>query len=131
MTPMGRAWVRKAEEDRRGVMRLRTGRRAIHSLICFHCQQMAEKYLKALVHERGLAVPRTHDFRKLLAVLGPTDPELARFGRAAFGLSRYAVGPRYPDLFSTPGASQSRSAFAAAARIRAEVRRRLGLRPRP
>jgi HEPN domain-containing protein len=92
---------------------------------------MAEKYLKALVHERGLVVPRTHDCRRLLLLLVPTDSDLARFDRAAFGLSRYAVDPRYPDLFSVPGASQSRTAWNAAERIRAEVRRRLGLRPRP
>ena len=93
--------------------------------------RLAEKYLKALVHERGLVVPRTHDCRKLLLLLAPTDPTLTRFDRAAFGLSRHAVGPRYPDLFVEADASRSRVAWNAAERIRAEVRRRLGLRPRP
>lgn len=129
MTPMGRAWVRKAEEDRRALMRLRTGSRPVHSLICFHCQQMVEKYLKALVHERRLIVPKTHDCLFLADLLGPTDPSMARFRRAAKALTRYAVEPRYPDLFSTLSASHSRSAWNAAERIRAEVRRRLRLRP--
>jgi HEPN domain-containing protein len=92
---------------------------------------MAEKYLKALVHERRLLVPRTHDCRKLILLLAPTDPMLTRFDRAAFGLSRYAVGPRYPDLFVEVDASRSRTAWNAAEHIRAEVRRRLGLRARP
>jgi HEPN domain-containing protein len=128
---MGRAWVRKAEEDRRVVLVLRSGRRAVHSSICFHCQQMAEKYLKALIHERGAVVPRTHDCERLVNLLAPTDAALSRFRRAAQGLTRFAVDPRYPDLFSTPAASHSRAAWNAAERIRAEVRRRLGLRPRP
>src|SRR5207249_2462221 len=131
MTPMGRAWVRKAEEDRRVLLQLRPSRRAVHSSICFHCQQMAEKYLKALIHERGAVVPRTHDCERLVIVLVPTDATLARFKRAAKGLTRFAVDPRYPELFSTPTASHSRTAWNAAERIRAEVRRRLGLRPRP
>jgi HEPN domain-containing protein len=131
MTPMGRAWVRKAEEDRRVLIQLRSARPRVHSSICFHCQQMAEKYLKALVQERGLVVPRTHDCRRLVLLLAPTDPTLTRFDRAAFGLTRYAVGPRYPGLFIDADASRSRSAWNAAERIRAEVRRRLGLRPRP
>jgi HEPN domain-containing protein len=29
--------------------------------VCFHCQHAAEKYLKALLQEGGLVVPRTHD----------------------------------------------------------------------
>ena len=131
MTPLGRAWVRKAEEDRRVILQLRSCRPIVHSSVCFHCQQMAEKYLKALVHERSLVVPRTHDCEALLRLLGPTDPTLGRHKRAAGGLTRFAVGPRYPDPSPMPNASRSRSAWNAAERIRAEVRRRLGLRPRP
>ena len=29
--------------------------------VCFHCQQCAEKYLKALLISRGVDFPRTHD----------------------------------------------------------------------
>ena len=123
--------MRKAEEDRRALLQLRSHRPAVHAVICFHCQQMAEKYLKALVHERGLVVPRTHDCRALIHLLIPTDPELSRHQRAAFGLTRFAVGPRYPHPLTKPDASHARTAWNAAERIRAEVRRRLGLRPRP
>jgi HEPN domain-containing protein len=128
---MGRAWVRKAEEDRRVLIQLRSARPRVHSSICFHCQQMAEKYLKALIQERGVVVPRTHDCERLVNTLAPTDPTLVRFEQAAQGLTRFAVGPRYPDLFSRPDVSRSRSAWNAAERIRGEVRRRLGLRPLP
>jgi HEPN domain-containing protein len=131
MTPLGRAWVRKAEEDRRAIVHLQSCRPRVHPVICFHCQQVAEKYLKALVHERGLPVPRTHDCGALIDLLLPTDPELRRLWRAADGLSRFAVGPRYPFPTAVPNASASRTAWNAAERIRAEVRRRLGLRPRP
>ena len=131
MTPMGRAWVRKAEEDRRTLVQLRSCRPMVHSSICFHCQQMAEKYLKALIHERGIMVPRTHNCGALVDLLGPSDRTLVRLRKGAAGLNRFAVGPRYPHPFILAGASESRTAWNAAERIRAEVRRRLGLRPRP
>src|SRR4051794_6915508 len=103
MTPLGRAWVRKAEEDRRALQLLRAGRPRVHSVICFHCQQMAEKYLKGLVHERGLPVPRTHNCEALVQMLVPTDRTLTRLERAAKGLNRFAVGPRYPLPFIVAG----------------------------
>jgi HEPN domain-containing protein len=97
--------------------------------ICFHCQQFAEKYLKALLHERQRNVPRTHDCRTIITRLAATDPALGKLMRRAAALLRMAVDPRYPGYQPSP--SESRTAWNAAERIRAEVRRRLGLRPRP
>src|SRR5437899_10128605 len=51
MTPLGREWVRKTEADRRGLLQLRAQRPAVHGTICFLCQQMADKYLKARSEE--------------------------------------------------------------------------------
>src|SRR5438876_8817091 len=125
MTPLGREWLRKAEDDRRTLLVLLGGRPRVHSVICFHCQQLAEKYLKGLMHERGLLVPRTYVCERLVSLLVPTDPTLKRFDRGARGLTPFAVDPRYPDLSSPPTVSRSHTAWNAAERIRAEVRRRL------
>ena len=65
-----RDWVKKAEED---YVLARQGRRSkvpVHDGVCFHCQQCAEKYLKGLMEELGLSVPKTHDLDLLLATLG-------------------------------------------------------------
>lgn len=131
MTPIARAWVREAERDRRGLLQLRAARPAVHHLICFVCQQVAEKYLKALGIERSVPMPRTHDCGRLVRLLLSTDPSVAGLERDADSLSDFAVEPRYPFPRIVPDASKSRSAWNAAERIRAEVRRRLGLRPRP
>src|SRR5947207_159704 len=82
-----------------------------------------------LLHERGHSVPKSHDCEALLLPMVLHDPALGRLQRAAAGLSHFAVDPRYPGYQPTP--SESRSAWNAAEHIRAEVRRRLGLRPRP
>lgn len=128
MTPLGREWVRKADADRRAAKKLWAAPPVVHGTVCFLSQQVAEKYLKALLHERGRPVPRTHDCEQLVLLVAPTDPTLMRFLAAAAGLSDLAVDPRYPGFRTT--AARSRAAWNAAERIRAECRRRLGLRPR-
>jgi len=49
-------------------------------IIGFHCQQAAEKLLKALLSEFGIAFPRTHNLRLLMDLLVdggyPLPPEL-------------------------------------------------------
>jgi HEPN domain-containing protein len=129
MTPLGREWIRKAEADRRAVRQLLAARPKAHGTICYLCQQLAEKYLKGLLHERGQAVPRTHDCDLLIRRLAPTDPALSLLQAEAIELSRFAVEPRYPGFW--PDAVDSRKTWTAAQRIRTAVRRRLGLRPRP
>jgi HEPN domain-containing protein len=129
MTPLGREWVRKAEVDRRAVRQLLAARPKAHGTICYLCQQLAEKYLKGLLHERGHVVPRTHDCELLIHRLTSTDPTLGALLAEAIELSRFAVEPRYPGFW--PDAVDSKKTWASAERIRSEVRRRLGLRPRP
>jgi HEPN domain-containing protein len=93
--------------------------------VCFHCQQAAEKYLKAQLQEIGLAVPRTHDLEILLDLLLPNDSTLAPLRRALRSLTRYAVGFRYPGVRATTRRMQA--AMRQAERVRRESRARLGL----
>lgn len=67
-------WVRKAEVDHLAAARLAGDAGPFHDVVSFLCQQSAEKYLKALLVEHGLAVPKTHDLERLLALLFPNFP---------------------------------------------------------
>jgi HEPN domain-containing protein len=58
-------WVKKAEADHGLAEMLGHGSEGFYDQICFHCQQCAEKYLKALLQELGLPVPRTHNLLTL------------------------------------------------------------------
>lgn len=71
MKKTARAWVKKAEQDY--VLAQHGGQSSIpvHDGVCFHCQQCAEKYLKGLMEELGMAVPKTHDLDALLTALAP------------------------------------------------------------
>jgi HEPN domain-containing protein len=129
MTPLGREWVRKAESDWRAIRQLAAGRPKVHDAICFHCQQCAEKYLKALLHERGKRVPYIHNCEELVDFLAADDESILELQIPAAGLTQYAVEFRYPGRKAN--SKMSIAARKACEHIRAEIRRRLGLRPLP
>lgn len=101
----------------------------LNDAICFHCQQAAEKYLKALMCERSLTVPRTHDLDHLLLQLLPTDTTLAKHRRRLAQLTDYAVDYRYPGIHAS--SRQAQSAIRMAMAIRDDIRFRFGLPARP
>jgi HEPN domain-containing protein len=127
MTPETTQWVRFAEEDLEGARNLATRHPPLRNLVCFHCQQSAEKYLKALLQELGLPVPRTHDLEDLLDLLLPHDGTLAPLRRALRSLTRYAVAFRYPGVRATTRRMQA--ALRHAERVGRQLCGRLGLPP--
>ena len=129
MKPQTAQWVRKAEEDLEAARVAAARTPPLRNVACFHCQQAGEKYFKGLLQERGTVIPKTHDLERLVDLLLPTDPPLRPLRPVGHRLTRYAVDFRYPGEWANR--RQARSALTAAERIRAEVRRRLGLRPRP
>ncbi len=120
-------WVLKAEEDMEVARSLADLARPKRDAACFHCQQSAEKYLKALLQELGLVVPRTHILNDLLDLLLPHDATLAPLRRGLRSLTRYAVEYRYPGVRATTRRMQA--ALRHAERVRRELRVRLGLPP--
>ncbi len=121
-------WARKAEVDRRGARKLAPSRPPMHDLVCFCCQQVAEKYLKALLEEQGLAVPRTHDLEDLLSLLLPSHPPLLSLRRGCKFLIQFAVDTRYPGFHATK--RQATAALRWAERVRQAARALLGIPPR-
>jgi HEPN domain-containing protein len=99
----------------------------LHDQSCFHCQQTAEKYLKALLVELRLHVPRTHILRDVLRLLLPHHPSLRSLGRVNF-LSQFAVTTRYPG--DNAGKRQAQAALRWAGKVREDVRQLLGIRSR-
>jgi HEPN domain-containing protein len=129
MTPLTRQWLRKADDDRLLAKRALRGRPPLYDGTCYHCQQAVEKYLKGLLNEFGLPIPRVHDLEQLLGRLLTRDATLQLLRRAIKGLTDYAVDYRYPGLRATK--RRAEAAVRKMERVRAEIRRRLGLRSRP
>ncbi len=116
-----RAWVRKAESDWKVAGReAAAADRDVRDVVAFHCQQCAEKYLKALLEEHGAAIPKIHHLHQLLSLLLPFEPSLRGLKSRLVILSRYAVDYRYPG-FST-STREMRAALRHAERVRSKVR---------
>lgn len=57
-----RAWFKKAESDLKTAEHILTLKESCpFDIVCFHAQQCAEKYLKALLVFRSIDFPKTHD----------------------------------------------------------------------
>jgi HEPN domain-containing protein len=101
----------------------------MNDAISFHCQQAAEKYLKALLQESGQPVPRTHNLVALQAVLLPMHPSIRSLRRGLEFMTRFAVDARYPGHAVTR--RQATSALRWSGRVRDTCRAILGLPPPP
>lgn len=117
-----REWILKADND------LKT---AAHTLklksdcptdtVCFHAQQVVEKYLKSLLVLKDIAFPKTHDIEDLLSLLPPADcPSVSAAEQDR--LTDYATVARYPGDYDPIPLPEARLAVAVARRVRKAVR---------
>jgi HEPN domain-containing protein len=71
-------WTEKAEHDFLAAeYAMDLAGEGLTEIVSFHCQQCAEKYLKALLLYRGVTFPRTHDLRLLLDLVSLGRPSAA------------------------------------------------------
>ena len=89
-------WVRKAESDYVVAKMIARGSEPHYDEVCFHAQQCAEEYLKALLEELGRPVPRTHILEHLVVLLVAHHASLRSLRVGAKFLTRFAVATRYP-----------------------------------
>ena len=119
------AWVQRAEEDYAIASASLRRKKPWTYGACFHAQQCAEKYLKAVLVARGQDFPKVHDLLALstlceqAGLLTGLDP--ARLDV----LSAYAVRIRYPGDDPTP--DEARRAVEIARSVRRLIRNWLGL----
>ena len=119
-------WVDRAEHDFGTAHRvLETGAQPYPEVACFHCQQTAEKYLKAYLEEHRVRFPFTHLLIDHLELCRSVDPEFEILDADLRELDGYAVRVRYPGVEVTLEMAQD--ALAAATCVRAFVRGKLGL----
>jgi HEPN domain-containing protein len=99
----------------------------VYDGVCFHCQQCAEKYLKALLQELALLITRTHDLESLRVQLLPHHQPLRSLCRGMEFLTDSAVDVRYSGKEARK--RQAAAALRWAGRVRAAARALLGIRP--
>lgn len=118
-------WVEYAEEDL--ILAKSALRRSKPLTIgsCFHSQQCAEKYFKAIMISQNIEFPKTHDLL-ILNTLCTKAGIITGFMKEDLGrLSGYAVHTRYPGNQPTP--EEAKDALEIARNIRKFARVLLGL----
>ena len=119
------AWVNKAESDWEMAKRALRGKRRLPDAACYHAQQCAEKYFKAILTSRQLEFPRIHDLDSLNQLCLQAGI-LTGFERDDLDLlTAYAVQVRYPG--EEPDETDARRAVEIARAVRAFARRWLGV----
>jgi len=119
-------WVEKAEGDWRVARREMVADDSVYDAVCFHAQQCAEKYLKALLVENDIVFVKTHDLVFLMESRGTTLAGLDSLREAMARLSAYAVTFRYPGEEALN--EEGKEAIDTAADLRAIIRRHFGLK---
>ena len=67
-------------------------------IICYQCQQSAEKYLKGYLKCQGMSdPPKIHDLPTLLLLCMPYDSSFDSIKWPCAVLTQYGTQPRYPD----------------------------------
>jgi HEPN domain-containing protein len=92
-----RQWFSAADDDLRSAEYLATMcYPRPEGIICFHCQQSAEKYLKGFLFQNNVEFPKIHDLMKLLELCEDIDVRVSTILPKCNTLNRYSAIPRYP-----------------------------------
>ncbi|MGD9677833.1 MAG: HEPN domain-containing protein [Vulcanibacillus sp.] len=65
-------------------------------IICHHCQQSAEKYLKSYLVLQGINPPKIHDLDELCKLCSELFDDFKDIADHCSDLTAYGVQPRYP-----------------------------------
>jgi HEPN domain-containing protein len=126
MKPASTEWAAKAEGDFQTARReLAAAEAPNFDAVCFHAQQCAEKYLKAVLVEKGMSFPKIHDLSALLDMLLSSYPGWQGFRQECEALTDNAIEVRYPGF--SADREDAAAALATAQRLRRAAREALGL----
>jgi len=114
---IARQWVVKAKSDLLNADNNLQATDIPFDTVCFHCQQAAEKLLKAYLAGKREMPPATHDLLMLLEKVIRTNPQAGTLRDDLALLTPYAVEIRYPDDFIMPSQKDATEAREAAGRV--------------
>jgi HEPN domain-containing protein len=66
-------------------------------IICYHCEQAAEKALKAILAYHNETIPHIHDLYRILELCLTHVPQLSALSSQARRLTDFAIITRYPN----------------------------------
>lgn len=120
MNEVVQSWVKKAENDLKNATHtLKMGDDCPYDTVCFHAQQAAEKYIKALLTYFSVDFPKSHDIGELISLLS-SHVVLNLEVEGQERLTDYATTSRYPGDEALTR-SDAEDALTLAKKVKAEV----------
>jgi HEPN domain-containing protein len=92
-----KAWMVKAWRDLETARRAATGEPPFYDIAVYHCQQAAEKAVKAFLVHHDKPYEKTHDIEVLVDLACEIDFKFSELADAADALTPYATRFRYPN----------------------------------
>ena len=106
-----RKWLIKSQHDLGSAHRLMDSEEPYLDTAVYHCQQGAEKALKAFLTYHGTEFDWTHDLTELLDSCIPIEAAFERWRDVAGELTPYAVRFRYPADLLEPEPTEAEHAL--------------------
>ena len=119
---IAKQWVIKAQSDLLNVENNLNAEQVPYDTVCFHCQQAAEKLLKAFLAGNGVEPPITHDLLFLLNSILSIKPDAECLRDSLSILMPFAVEVRYPDDWYMPLKEDAEEAYGAAVEVMTWIR---------
>lgn len=102
--PEVQEWIHSADRDRDSVFILLDSSRVPFEIVAFHCQQCAEKYLKAMYIHSNRKMPFIHDLLKLNRDIQDVCTQLQEVEEECEKLTPFGTVTRYPGSTMQPEA---------------------------
>ena len=126
-----RGWLAKAHSDLRAAEHEFRAAPPLLDDIVFHCQQAAEKTMKAFLTWHGCPFRKTHSLEEIGEQCLQVDSTLRDLVDRAVPLTEYAWKFRYPGEPEGPAPVEAEEAFGVARDVFAAVLARLPVETRP
>jgi HEPN domain-containing protein len=97
----------------------------ITDIVCFHCQQSVEKFLKAFLVKHQIEFPKTHSILALLNLCSTVDMSLKIQLQFTDVLTDYAVEVRYPDEWYEPNLKETNEAYEIAVKVKEVILKKI------
>jgi HEPN domain-containing protein len=122
-------WILIADDDFDSANLLNESVRKHYEIICYHCAQAVEKYLKGYLVYNDIVPQKTHDLLFLNKICTDKDKNFENIVNECGFLNRFANDIRYPHKYEI-GEADTRVSIAAVEKIRklksmVELRKRL------
>ncbi|MGH7598574.1 MAG: HEPN domain-containing protein [bacterium] len=109
-----KAWLVKAQHDLAAARKLSAEPDSYLDTAIYHCQQAAEKAIKAFLVFHDQRFEKTHDLEVLIGLAQKYETKFSTFLNAAVLLTPYAAAFRYPGDILDPTQEQFDEALSAA-----------------